>query len=514
MTLSFYPKSKLIRKLLPFANNIITTQKITKTLIHLNFKTLKKIFLLLLFISPSLFGQDMSNETKPLLSPSQLQKDFDIAIESINSVHPSVNRYISAKEFDGFINEMKQELENPATEDDLHIVLRKIIKQIACGHTVARPSSKWYGDLKNPSLLPFSVYIINDKLYIKALFDQDSLVGKGMELLAIDGKSSEEILEEMNAIQEKDGYIKGFARKKIERLFSTYYLFLYGQNDFYDISFMPKDGSIQKIQLKGGKLTSTTNTETNSPEFLFEINTSDAKFYIEKENPTLGILDINSFQQKGYKKFYKEVFREIESRNIDNLVLDLRNNGGGYFPNGNILLSYLMDSTIVMHFERPNKKVLSSPHLKMNFGSKMTRTMFNLMPDKDKEDENRNYTISYKTAKKNAYKGNLFVLINGASFSMSSYVSSKLNQKNRVVFIGEECGGTENGSNAILEYQLTLPESGIRILIPYYFLDHNNKPDKEGRGIQPDYEIDYSLEDVMKGKDLEMEKVLQLFERK
>ena len=94
---------------------------------------------------------------------------------------------------------------------------------------------------------------------------------------------------------------------------------------------------------------------------------------------------------------------------------------------------------------------------------------------------------------------------------MSSYVSSKLEQNNRAIFIGEECGGTGNGSNAILEYQLTLPESGIRIQIPYYFLDHNNKQDEEGRGVQPDHEIQYSLEDRMENKDLEMAKVFELF---
>jgi C-terminal processing protease CtpA/Prc len=45
----------------------------------------------------------------------------------------------------------------------------------------------------------------------------------------------------------------------------------------------------------------------------------------------------------------------------------------------------------------------------------------------------------------NAFKGKIYVMINGGSFSASSLISSNLKLK-RVTFVGEETGGAFNGT--------------------------------------------------------------------
>jgi C-terminal processing protease CtpA/Prc len=68
----------------------------------------------------------------------------------------------------------------------------------------------------------------------------------------------------------------------------------------------------------------------------------------------------------------------------------------------------------------------------------------------------------------------------GGSFSMSSYVAAKLQHQTGAVLIGSETGGGEAGSNAILTYNLTLPETKIRVNLPYYVINHDVNPTPSG----------------------------------
>ena len=64
--------------------------------------------------------------------------------------------------------------------------------------------------------------------------------------------------------------------------------------------------------------------------------------------------------------------------------------------------------------------------------------------------------------KKNHFDGKVIVLTDGATFSMGSLVAAKLKYNRDATIIGIETGGTEEGSNAVLTGQLSLPNSGIR----------------------------------------------------
>jgi len=458
-----------------------------------------------LFIQSSCFGQE-----DKVLSTEQAQNDFELAIASLKNVHPSLNAYLSIEHFDNLVDSVRNELNSNIKESELHIILRKIISQLGCGHTLARPSENWYASLKNPSIFPLSVYMVDDRIFVKENHQDDTLLIRGMEIVSIEGKTVGDVLDDMRSIQQRDGISKSFVNNKVEQLFRSYYLFLYGMKETYQMEYLDLDGVLKKAVLKGGSSKTKKKKTRVEDQQKDEIETSSARFYVLKDDPERAVLDIDAFQQKKYKKFYKTVFKEIENKGIKNLVLDLRNNGGGYFPNGNRLLKYLVDEEFKMYFNRPKTKITKSKHLKMSFFSKMTRFLFNLMPDKDKKDPKRNYALKVKPKKKNHFEGKIYVLINGASFSLSSYTASMLNKHTDAVFIGEECGGGENGSNAILDYSLTLPESGIRINIPYYYLDHKVTSKEEGRGVKPDHDVQYLLNDRLAENDKEREKVQAL----
>ena len=97
---------------------------------------------------------------------------------------------------------------------------------------------------------------------------------------------------------------------------------------------------------------------------------------------------------------------------------------------------------------------------------------------------------------------------------MSSFVAAKLQHYKRALLIGQETGGGATGSSAVLTYNLTLPNSKVRVKVPYYFLDHKTDVQIEGSGVIPDKKISYRISDRVKQLDLEMEAALNLIQSK
>ncbi|MBP6185102.1 MAG: hypothetical protein KA479_09190 [Saprospiraceae bacterium] len=464
-----------------------------------------------LLSSQYVWAQTMDYSLYRRYSPVQLQQDFLILQQSLLTTHPDVHNFIKPDSLESLGQDYVASITDSLTEDEFHILVRKYLVAVGCGHTMAKPSEEWYAfQTLHQQPLPFDIHLYQDKFYVKNYYQKDTLLSVGTEITAIDHRPIQDILHAMKAIQERDGYAASFVTSHVEKLFRTYYLFLYGSKPTYIITYLTPSNKMETITVNGikpenakAKITTDLNDST------LVLKTTAASFYIKTDYPQLGYLDIDRFQNKGYKKFYKTVFERISSDHISHLVIDLRGNGGGYFPHGNYLLKYLVDEPVLFKFHRPKSKPKKAPYLKMGFWNKTTKSLFKLMPDKDKSDPNRNYVIRYKPLKKHSYKCALYVLTDGGSFSMSSYVAAKLQHQTGAVLIGSETGGGEAGSNAILTYNLTLPETKIRVNLPYYVINHDVNPTQVGRGVMPDLPVAYSLQDKLNKRDLEMEKVYE-----
>ena len=462
-------------------------------------------------LSLPLFSQD--DQYNPDLSYSKelLEEDFKKVIEGIKNYHPQPYQYLPQEIFIDLSNEYQRLFERDMTEKEFHILIRSFIKNIKCGHTYARPSDEWYTYIRShQSLLPFNITVIDGKSYINSIYISNDTIQIRDELISINNKPVYKILESMRTIQQRDGETNAFVDHNIQKLFRTYYLFLYGFEE--EVKLTLKDSLYQTKTLTLPYVNpykkAVSFIKKNHPpnEFSLVYESKGSNFYLDSISNTY-FLDINSFSRKGYKKYYKRIFKHLKKSKADHLIIDLRNNGGGYFPNGNKLLNYLYPNPIHFSFYTPKRKRKKLDGLKMDFGSKMTRFAFNTIPGKHKIKGQKTYRIKFKP-RKNRFKGKVTLLQNGGTFSMSSYVSSFLKNNSNVQIIGSESGGGEHGSNAILNHTLTLPNTNIIINIPYYHLDHTiDTPDK-GRGVIPDIEIPISKQHYFNNIDEALKKAI------
>jgi C-terminal processing protease CtpA/Prc len=111
---------------------------------------------------------------------------------------------------------------------------------------------------------------------------------------------------------------------------------------------------------------------------------------------------------------------------------------------------------------------------------------------------------------KNHYKGKVFVLINGPTFSASTLFSHAVKGQSNVLLVGEEAGGGAHGNSGILIPDVVLPETKMKVRMPLFRLVQYHHVPKDGRGVMPDIYVPPTVENIRKGRDGKMDKVIEI----
>ena len=113
----------------------------------------------------------------------------------------------------------------------------------------------------------------------------------------------------------------------------------------------------------------------------------------------------------------------------------------------------------------------------------------------------KNNIFSAKKPRKNAFKGKIYVLVNGSSFSASSIISSKLKADGRAILVGEETGGANDGTVAGRYNTVKLPNSKILFPIGLMKISPNIEFTNTKKGVVPDVEIVENATEILQKKD-------------
>ena len=116
--------------------------------------------------------------------------------------------------------------------------------------------------------------------------------------------------------------------------------------------------------------------------------------------------------------------------------------------------------------------------------------------------------------KKNAYQGDLFVLLDGASASATGLFLGLVKSYTEALFIGQEAGGNPAETTADDLLRMTLPNSKVRVTIPVLRIINNVTFKNTGHGVIPDYEIIPDIQDILKDKDIVLDFTLKMIQDK
>jgi hypothetical protein len=344
---------------------------------------------------------------------------------------------------------------------------------------------------KTALFFPFHISYLDKKMLVDMNLTNDSTIKVGTEILSINGMDADTIMSELLKRMPRDGYNETYPLWILNEWFREYYSYVFGHPTVFRITIKTNDGVFEK-QVNALSKDSILNTRKKLyPERLMLNENKKAITYKNMDSLKTGILKIYTFSGKmkkeynqNFKKTIKSIFEEIKNNKTENLILDLRNNQGGGSAYGTYLFSYLLDkpfSYVRDYFAVRKVQNSSENRLKRKLYNRTRKTNPN----------------------KNIFSGNLFLLINGGSFSNSGIVRSCIETHKRAIIIGDEAAGNKT----ILTSMFTIK--------PYTILPNTktvcDKPDyrtiirdiklNDGHGVLPNYRIIPTIKDIIYNKD-------------
>ncbi len=443
----------------------------------------------IVFFAINLSAQNTTVSFGKMLPKSQMVADYQLLYNGLNTYHPVPFLFMPQAELKLFYENQLASFPDSLSEAEFLIISRKLITKIKCGHTfINAPADLNKAVLDNKPLLPFSIQLIGKKAVIANTIDSTFDFNIGDEVLALNGVPINQILAQMAEVQNRDGQTLAFVEYVTALKFRVLFHLLYGTTNNVTLTYKNQLQQVKETQVKTSVSKLKAMAEKPLPEQFKVIQENSWSLFALDTSQKLGYLKIATFgARKKFKGYYKQVFKELKASGTTKLIVDVRDNGGGYFLNGNKFLSYLTQEKFDFNLRRLDKKIKKNEHVQLDFWSKLTKFSFNIKPKKVKDDGWKTTTFTFKPAEHN-FEGKVHLLTNGFTFSQASLAAAQLKEKGATVY-GTETGGTENSTNCMINYILTLPNSKLKTTIPHFQALSNSTKGEFGQGIKPHYEI-------------------------
>ncbi len=467
-----------------------------------------------------------------------MHKDLAIFKEIRVKVNSGLYKYRTKAQIDSIYNWADKEIATSSSYREFYNIICQLTNFEGSVHNETAIPNKIMQNLRKETsgYFPFPVKWIDGKWLINF---EEGTIPLGSELISIDNVAIEEIISNFNKYYTTDGDNLTGKRIGIRTHFAKYYRLHYGLRDNFTVKYKSRNTDfietkvIESVSYSGCYANFSKRHSAKFDNIYYSDLSEDKKYNFKKANYSTGVLTVytfamgneNSKEHLKYVAFLDSIFTAIKKDDIKNLIVDVRQNGGGTDPNDLVTYSYLTQRNF-----QENKQAWISfkkiPLLKY-YDSKIPRFLRPLFVGKFNKEFQEIFTkqIDDKfyqgensddhkiwTPNKNAFAGNIYLLTSPAIASAGSLFAAMLAGNKNTITIGEETMGGYYGHNGHNPMEYKLPNSKIITQFSVVNLDQDVlKKDNQifGRGIIPDYEVSQNYEDYLNHEDTQMKFVLE-----
>lgn len=459
----------------------------------------------------------------PKMAPAPLVEDIVLLKKILEANHPSLYWYTSKDSIDYYFQETIAGITDSLNEPDYKNRLSKLVARIRCGHTTVR-FSKAYGKVASiyryPQF-PLALKVWDDSLVVLgSAYRNDSIFKRGTIVTAINQQTPVQLLDTIYQYISTDGYGVNHKSQIISGNFPGWYKTILGDADsIYTIRYIDSTGIEKETRVKAYRPVVDTSRqgrqETRGSMLtrreIRQLNLLNKRSMVIDTAASTAFIRLTTFTGGRLKSFFRRSFKTLSRLAIQNLVIDLRENGGGNVSNSIRLTQYLTDKPFKVGdtVAAISRKFEYGRYIKPTFIYWMAMN-FGARKEKDGKIHYRRYERHYYSpSTTNHFNGKVYLIQGGYTFSASTMFISQLQGQENVKVVGEETGGGYYGNSAMHIPKITLPNSGIVVSLPMYRLVMN-KDRVKGRGIMPDVIIKPSSQAIREGYDIKIKEVRKM----
>ena len=406
-------------------------------------------------------------------------------------------------------------------------VLAPLTDKIHCGHTsfsMSKGYNRWVGN-RRFSTFPLLLKCWNDTMVVTANINRkDSIFKRGTLITSINGMRNKELVQTMFGYMTEDGIANNVNYIRLSNNFPYYHRNIFGLSKSYEVKYIDSTGKEQTVQVplfefpkdSAKKVQAGPPAEKRKKETREERRQAIRSMAVDTTNNT-AIITLNSFVSGRLRKFFRQSFRYIKQTGISNVVLDIRSNGGGEINLSTLLTKYVTRKPFKVADTSYAVAKSLGPYTRYIKGRFINNLGLFVLTRKQKDGLYHFGLWERKVhypKKVNHYDGDLYVLINGSTFSASALFCNAIKGQPGILLVGEETGGGWHGNNGIMIPDITLPHTRLRVRLPLFRLIQYQHVVKDGRGVAPDIYIGTNYEALVKGFDKKMQVVMEMIKAK
>ncbi|EHQ26109.1 S41 family peptidase [Mucilaginibacter paludis] len=440
-------------------------------------KALIIILTLNLFAVQMVWGQSPEKYT-----PYKMRQDVDSLVKYLLETHPNpFYRYPEASFFKN-VSRIKSQLDRNLNKVDFYLRIAPLLGTLDDGHTDLH-IGQFYNSL-NPFVLPYHVKLSTKKPFITCSGAYQGLKAElplGAEILSINNIPALKIVNDI--IDLNTGESRLFRAEFGATRFYFYLEALYRANGIYQLKYKSK-GIVKAITIKGIRKTVLDDLAKRQADGK---NHADRVYALRLLNDDqTAVIDFKSFDWNGFKNFADSAFRVIKEKHVQNLIINLIDNGGGDSDVGDALFQYLLNKPFTQYAKVIGKNsALLKQRLREHRLNKPLDSADKVLLARPNGSLDTQYVDQISIGNTPLrFNGRVILLVNIETYSSASDFAQCFKYYNRGIIIGEETGGLIKSYGDIVTTHL--PNTGLELTISsklYYNVGAN---ENDWRGVIPD----------------------------
>jgi len=414
-------------------------------------------------------------------SIQELKGDLIFLFNKLDSTHYNLYHKNSKKEFENKLNELTNEIKDSMNLFQFYYHILPIYDMLEDAHShLIFPFNytKEY-EVQGGKFIPLEVEIEDGHIYIEKNHSQED-IPLYSEIITINSVTSSEIISSLSILVNNERETS--EDKYMAHFFDRVLFPLFGFDKYYLIQIRTPSGETHSIELTG--VTSDVFHTEKEPFY---------SFYNIGE--TIGVIDINLCEGRDkFASFCDSVFTVLQKNNTPNLIIDVRDNGGGSTFHGDTLFTYITNKKFTQYGP---VKMKNSTMVNRNFDT----TYFEEYPSQQETN----------SANLKRFQGDVYMIANENSFSSATMLATTFKCYDMGTLVGKETGGVQIFFDEPIV--MSMSNTGIRFLSSYQYrwCACGKSTDQ---GVLPNHETIWSLQDKINGVDTEIELIKELVKNK